>query len=107
MSEPYNRRQTLTQSVAGEVRAHLGRQRLSGRAAAFRLGWTQQYMSRRLTGAVPFDVDDLDRLAELLDVPVTVFFDAPVPALLSRVITGPSKTPLLTLVTRATRALAA
>jgi transcriptional regulator with XRE-family HTH domain len=93
MSEPYNRRQTLAQSVAGEVRAHLGRRRLSGRAAAFRLGWTQQYMSRRLTGAVPFDVDDLDALAELLDVPVTAFFDVPAPVLLDRVIRGRSLTP--------------
>jgi transcriptional regulator with XRE-family HTH domain len=94
MSEPYNRRQALTQSVAGEVRAHLGRQRLSGRAAAFRLGWTQQYMSRRLTGAIPFDVADLDALAELLDVPVTAFFDAPVAALSAGFNSRPTSTPV-------------
>jgi len=38
------------------------------------LGWKQTYMSRRLTGAVPFDVDDLAALAELLDVPIGQFF---------------------------------
>ena len=104
MSEPYNRRQSLAQSVAGEVRAHLGRHRLSGRAAAFRLGWTQQYMSRRLTGAVPFDVDDLDKLAELLDVPVTAFFDVPVAALSSAVRKALTSTPVFPFRTQGTLA---
>lgn len=50
---------------------------MSGRSAAFALGWTQQYMSRRLTGIVPFDVADLEAIAALLGVPVTAFFEAP------------------------------
>jgi transcriptional regulator with XRE-family HTH domain len=66
---------TLPESVAAEVRAYLGRARLSGRAAALRLGWTQQYMSRRLTGLTPFDVADLAAIADMLDVPVTAFFE--------------------------------
>lgn len=64
------------QIVAGEVRAELARQRLSGRQAALRLGWTPPYLSRRLVGEIPFDVADLQALAELLDVPVTDFFAA-------------------------------
>jgi hypothetical protein len=60
MNEPQGHRPvSTTEIVAGEVRAYLGRRRLSGRAAAMQLGWTQQYMSRRLTGAIPFDVADL------------------------------------------------
>lgn len=45
---------------------------------AIRLGWTQAYISRRLTGDVPFDVNDLAAIAEILEVPVTAFFDFPV-----------------------------
>lgn len=39
-----------------------------------RLGWKQQYISRRLNGTVPFDVVDLYALAELLDIEVEQFF---------------------------------
>jgi len=63
--------------VAGEVRAHLARRDLTGRDAAAQLGWTQPYISRRLTGAVAFDVTDLEALATLLKIPVTVFFEDP------------------------------
>jgi transcriptional regulator with XRE-family HTH domain len=72
------RAEMMQRIVAGEVRAWLARRQRSGRSAALELGWTEPYLSRRLTGAVPFDVADLARLAELLDVPVTVFFDVPV-----------------------------
>lgn len=70
------RRASLHDSVAGEVRAHLARARISGRQAALQLGWTQPYMSRRLTGDIAFDVNDLEALAGLIGVPVTAFFDA-------------------------------
>lgn len=74
MSTPL-RRVPLRESVAGEVRAHLARARLSGRQAALQLGWTQPYMSRRLTGDIPFDVADLEAIADLLGIPVTALFD--------------------------------
>lgn len=35
---------------------------------------TQQYVSRRVTGHVPFNVDELDEIAQILDVPVESFF---------------------------------
>ena len=66
-----------SEDVAGEVRAWMGRRRRSGRSVAIELGWTEVYLSRRLTGQVPFDVADLAALAGLLDVPVTVFFTMP------------------------------
>ena len=62
-------------AVAAEVRSWMGRRNRSGRNVAQELGWTEIYLSRRLTGKVPFDVDDLDALAGLLGVPVTEFFD--------------------------------
>jgi transcriptional regulator with XRE-family HTH domain len=65
------------EAVAAEVRAYLGRQRRSGASVALELGWTQVYMSRRLTGAVAFDVNDLAAIAGVLDVPVTAFFEGP------------------------------
>ena len=62
------------QLVAAEVRAELARQQLSGVRAARALGWTQNYLSVRLRGTVPFDVTDLMKIAKLLEVSVTQFF---------------------------------
>ena len=67
-------------AVADEVRAELARQRLSGVRAAKALGWTQNYIQRHLSGTVPFDVADLQALADLLEVPVTNFFQVMSPA---------------------------
>jgi len=66
-----------TQMVAGEVRAWLARRQRSGRSVAQELGWTEIYLNRRIRGIVPFAVTDLARLARLLDVPVTAFFESP------------------------------
>lgn len=60
--------------VAAEVRAELARQQLSGVRAARQLGWTQNYISVRLRGVVPFSLADLEAMADLLEVPVTKFF---------------------------------
>src|SRR5258707_1811448 len=54
------------ETVAAEVRAWLGRRNRSGRSIARELGWTEPYLSRRLTGTVPFDVADLVAIADLL-----------------------------------------
>lgn len=75
MSDPQGR--AVTETVIGEVRAHLARQRLTGKQAAARMGWSQAYISRRLTGDTPFDVADLAQLGELLDVAPAVFFAGP------------------------------
>jgi transcriptional regulator with XRE-family HTH domain len=57
--------------VASEVRAELGRQRISGSALAKSLGMSQAGISRRLRGEVPFDVDELSAIAALLNVPLS------------------------------------
>ena len=63
------------ETVAAEVRAQIARQRRSGRNVALELGWTQNYMWKRLAGVKAFDVEDLAAIAKVLDVPVTVFFE--------------------------------
>lgn len=62
--------------VAAEVRVALARQRRTASSLALQLGWGQKYLSRRLTGEVPFDVIDLAEVALALNVPVTSFFAA-------------------------------
>jgi transcriptional regulator with XRE-family HTH domain len=61
----------LRARVAEEIRALMGRRRMSGAALARGIGENQQYVSRRLTGEVPFDIDDLEKIAALLDTSVT------------------------------------
>lgn len=62
--------------VVGDVRAQLARRRVSARQVAFALGWTEHYMSRRLTGKTPFDVNDLYALAQVLDVSILTFLQS-------------------------------
>jgi len=60
--------------VAEEIRVILVRRQIRASELARTLGWTENYISRRLTGKIPFDVNDLGALAALLGVPVTSFF---------------------------------
>lgn len=57
-----------SEAVAAEVRAHLGRLRVSQTRAAKHLRIGQASMSRRLAGSYPFTVDEIYRLAELFGV---------------------------------------
>lgn len=59
--------------MAAEVRAEMARQRVSQTALAEKLEVSQPYISRRLTGDVSFDVDELAAVAEALDVPLEQF----------------------------------
>jgi transcriptional regulator with XRE-family HTH domain len=63
--------------VASEVRAWMGRRQRSGRSVALEVGCSEIYLSRRLTGKVPFDVADLAAIAHVLDVPMATFFETP------------------------------
>lgn len=66
MSETY----TLTEKVAEEIRALLGRRRMSGRQLASTLAVSQTWVSSRLSGSTPIDLNDLDRIAAALNVDV-------------------------------------
>jgi transcriptional regulator with XRE-family HTH domain len=65
---------SLKTYVAEEVRAQLARRKLSASRAAKAIGWSQPYISRRLTGETAFDLDDLEALAGLLEIPVGSLF---------------------------------
>lgn len=58
----------LDELVSGEIRAWMGRRRLNQSTLADALGERQQWVSRRLSGSVPMSLDDVERIAEALDV---------------------------------------
>lgn len=60
----------LRELVAEEVRALLARRRLNGAKLAAAIDRSEMYVSRRLRGETSFDLDDLEKIAEVLDVPV-------------------------------------
>lgn len=61
----------LREHVAEEIRVLLARRKMSGAELARRTGITQSTMSRRMTGETPFDMDDLEAIAEVLQIDVT------------------------------------
>lgn len=64
----------LSEKVAAEIRAEMGRQRLTGRGLEAQLGWPHTYLTRRLRGQVSFNLDDVEVIAAALEVPVTSLF---------------------------------
>lgn len=62
---------TLSPRVAEEIRALLARRRISGRQLASALNVSPSWVSYRLTGTQPIDLDDLERIADYLEVEVT------------------------------------
>lgn len=64
---------SLRQRVAAEVRAEMARRRVSQSELARRLGEGQPWVNRRVNGDVALDLDDLERISEALDAPITAF----------------------------------
>lgn len=60
----------LRMRVADEVRAWLGRRRMSGAQLAREMGKSQTFVARRLDGRQAFDIDDLEQVARILHVRV-------------------------------------
>lgn len=63
--------QTLTEAIAGEVRAAMGRRRKSQRDLAEFLGVNVAAANRRYHGTQAYPVAELARIAAWLDVPVS------------------------------------
>jgi transcriptional regulator with XRE-family HTH domain len=59
------------EAVAAEVRAATARKRASQSKIAKALGMSQQALSRRYTGEIAFDINELFGIAKYLDVPVS------------------------------------
>lgn len=67
----------LSQRVAATVRAELARHQLKQRHLAEALGISVQQTSERLAGSTPFRLDELDAIADLLDLPLTDIVSPP------------------------------
>lgn len=65
---------SVAKSVAAEVRAQMARRQLSGKSIAREMGISQQSISLRLTGKVPFDVTELAHVARILGVEIVSLF---------------------------------
>jgi transcriptional regulator with XRE-family HTH domain len=62
---------TTPNTITGaNVRAEMARRKISQEAVAQTLGLSQASVSARLRGVTPFRVDELLRIADLLDVPL-------------------------------------
>jgi predicted transcriptional regulator len=62
--------QTLSAAVAANVRAECARQRVTQAELATLLNLSQAAVSRRLSGAVAFELDELHAVAERLSLQV-------------------------------------
>lgn len=70
MTQASERTATLSALVAAEVRAVLGRQDVTRSELGRRMGENAQWVSSRLTGQTPINLNDLQRMADALDVRV-------------------------------------
>jgi len=74
MSTAHDMQPDTQEHVAAEVRAAMGRKRISGLQLARACGLTQSAMSRRITGHTPFDVNEIAAVAAELGVEVGSLF---------------------------------
>lgn len=68
---------TNREAFASEVRALMGRHRVSQARLAVALGMSQSALSRRLNGDQPFDIDDLFKIAEHFGTEVGALLPSP------------------------------
>lgn len=62
---------SLTDRAGAEIRAHMGRKRLSQSQLADQLGWSDMKLSRILRGETSPRLADIEQIAQELDVPAT------------------------------------
>ena len=68
-----------TQALAANIRAELARQRISGRELARLLDEQPSWVHRRLSAAQEITVDDLYRIASVLNVPAQTLLGSAAP----------------------------
>lgn len=66
----------VREAVAREVRGELARVRVPSRRVGELLGLSGQSVCHRLNGRIPFRQEELDAIADMLGIPVTVFTNA-------------------------------
>jgi antitoxin component HigA of HigAB toxin-antitoxin module len=69
----------LSQAIAAAVREHLRRRDIRQIDLVPVLGLSQPALSSRLTGRTPFTLENLERLADHLGIPVTELLEPPAP----------------------------
>jgi transcriptional regulator with XRE-family HTH domain len=69
-SDTARRTGELHRGVTEEISVLLLRRRMTAQDLARKLGWSQSAMSRRMVGDQPFDLDELQRIAELFGVTI-------------------------------------
>lgn len=62
---------TAVERIAANVRAEMARQQITQVQLAGRLELSQAAISRRLSSRVPFNVEELARIAGVLEVPLS------------------------------------
>ena len=71
---PTPARTSLSERVAEEIRAQMARKRITGTALAKALRVSNAWVSYRLSGKQPIDLNDLEAIAGALAVPVADLF---------------------------------
>ena len=61
---------TLNEAIITEIRVALARRDITHLDFARMCGWEPMYLSRRMTGQVPWSADDIDKVARKLDLSV-------------------------------------
>jgi transcriptional regulator with XRE-family HTH domain len=77
MTQANERSATLSELVADEVRVAMTRRRMSGRDLATKLGVSPSWVSYRLSGKQPIDLNDLLRIANALEIGVHQLLPSP------------------------------
>lgn len=60
--------------IASELRAEMGRQKISARELARQLNVSPSYMARRVSGETPISADELRAAAFVLRVPIASLY---------------------------------
>jgi transcriptional regulator with XRE-family HTH domain len=66
--------------VVEEIRALMGRRRVSQKQLGDALGLAQPTMSKRMNGKIAFDLNELDAVAAFFDVSILDLFPRPEPS---------------------------
>lgn len=65
----------LATYVRAQLRAEMARREVTATQLAGRLNVSDMWVSRRLRGNTPIAIDELERIAQALDMPVSVLLE--------------------------------
>jgi transcriptional regulator with XRE-family HTH domain len=65
---------SYSETLPREIKAEMTRQDLSQMRLADRIGWSQGKLSKRLTGHVTLDLEDLEKIASALGADLKIEF---------------------------------